>query len=195
MDLYRVTWVDPAWPDRDPAEPFHPLHVAVDRQGAGRFDNPHRYAALYASTTPEGAVGETLGNSATWIRAEVERPKDGRPRCLVHATIPDGTAVLDLDDPRTLIDLALRPSDVVRRDRERTQEVALSVWSQRRQTGILGFRWWSRWRPEWVVVVLWSDGLEPPWFPSATVAGVTELTVDHPAVVGAADALPRELLG
>lgn len=188
-----MTWVDPSWPGRGPAEPFHPLHVPLDRQGGGRFDNPHRYAALYASTSPQGAVGETLANSSTWLVSEVEREKAGRPRCLVHCTVPDDVTLLDLDDARTLVDLSLRPSDVVRRNRDHTQEIALSVWLRRRETGVHGLRWWSYWRPEWDLVMVWSDGVDPPWFPFATVAGVDELRIDHPAVVLAADVLPRAL--
>jgi len=193
MRLYRTTWVDGGWAGLASDKPFHPLYVPIDRQGGGRFDNPHRYAALYAATTAEGAVGETFGNSSTWIEAEVAREKDGRPRCLVAIDIPDDTVLLDLDDPNVLSDLAMRPSDVVRRNRDRSQEVAQRVWMEMPTTRVRGFRWWSYWRPEWTVVVLWSDDADPPWFSLATVADVTPLHMGHPAVVIAADVLPREL--
>lgn len=71
--LHRITWVDPAWRDLDAHDPFHPLHVPLDRQGHGRFDNPHRYAALYAATTDRAAVGETFGNLSRWTAATTDR--------------------------------------------------------------------------------------------------------------------------
>jgi len=86
MRLWRVTWVDPGWGELAAHEPFHPLYVPVDAQGAGRFDNPHLYAALYVAESPSGAVGETFGSSASWVAVEVERTKEGRPRCLVGST-------------------------------------------------------------------------------------------------------------
>ena len=194
MLLYRVTWVEPEWESLAPEEPFHPLFVPLDRQGGGRFDNPHRYVAMYASTTPEGAVGESLGNNATWYESEVTRPKDGRPRCLVTIEVPDETRIADLDDARVLIELGLRPSDVVRRNRDRTQEVALRCWHEMPSTSIRGLQWWSYWRPEWHVSVIWSDGLDAPWFPMVSVVEVEPMAFDLTAVVVAADVLPRELV-
>lgn len=191
MRLYRVAWVDPGWADLAPGDPFHPLFVPVDRQGGGRFDNPGHYAALYASTTPEAAVGETFGNYATWLGAEITRTKEGRPRCLLTFEISDETQLVDFDDPAVLVALGLRPSDVVRRDRRHTQGVALRLWRDRGQSGYRGVQWWSYWRPEWTVVMLWSEATEPPWFEDAEVIGVEELTVEHRAVVRAAESLPR----
>jgi len=191
--LYRVCWADRGWSTLDETDPFHPLSVPIDRQGGGRFDNPHRYAALYAAITPQGAVGETFGNASTWLEREITRTKEGRPRCLVSLELPDDTRLLDLDDPITLTDLGLRPSDVVRRNRDRTHEVALALWLGRTQTATRGLRWRSYWRPEWEVVVVWSDDVIPPWFPFLRVDAVEELRIDHPAVVLAADVLPREL--
>lgn len=191
--LYRVTWVDDGWETFDSSQPFHPLHVPIDRQGQGRFDNPHLYAALYVSTSAQGAIGETFGNLSRWPAAEVERPKEGRPRCLVRLDLPDDGVLCDLDDPLVLTQLGIRPSDVVRRNRDHTQEVANVVWQTRAATGVRGFSWWSYWRPEWTVVVLWSDGLGHPYFPELTVTYVDALTAAHPAVQVAADVLPREL--
>jgi hypothetical protein len=194
MRAHRVSWVDRRWEGLAPEDPFHPLSVALDRQGGGRFDNPHRYAALYAATTEQAAVGETFANSSTWLAEEVTRPKEGRPRCLVSLDLDlDATRLLDLDDAHTLVDLGLRPSDVARRNRDHTQEIAQSIWMGRPETDIRGLRWRSYWRVEWEVLMAWSDGLRPPWFPFATVTAVEELRMDLPAVVLAADVLPRLL--
>ena len=194
MRAYRVSWVDRRWRDLAPEDPFHPLGVPLDRQGGGRFDNPHRYAALYAATSEQAAVGETFANSSTWRAEEVTRPKEGRARCLVSLDLDLGDAsLLDLDDAHTLVDLNLRPSDVARRNRDHTQEIAQSIWLRAPETAIRGLRWRSYWRVEWEVLLVWSDGLNPPWFPFATVAAVEELRMDLPAVVLAANVLPRLL--
>lgn len=193
MLLYRVTWVDPAWNQLDPWSPFHPLYVPLDRQGGGRFDNAHRYASLYLSTSPQGAIGETFGNSSRWSDSEVTRTKDGRPRCLVTIKIPDDVVLFDLDDPGILQQLRIRPSDVVRRNRDQTQELAQLVWLDSASTMARGFKWWSYWRPEWTMVILWSNSLATPWFPFANVIEVIDLQMDTPALVLAADVLPREL--
>ncbi len=192
IQLHRVTWVDGDWENLTSADPFHPLYVPVDRQGQGRFDNPHLYATLYGATTEQAAVGETFGNLSTWVELEITRTKDGRPRCLVSYTLPD-QIVLDLDDPHTLIELGIRPSDVVRRNRDHTQKIANQVWQRRGETGMRGLAWWSYWRPEWTVVALFSEGLSHPHFPEVAVTNVTPLRTDHTAVKVAADALPRQL--
>lgn len=183
--------VDPGWVDMRQEDPFHPLYVPVDRQGSGRFDNPHGYVALYAATTAAAAVGETLGNYAVWTAEELARSKERRPRCLVSFELDDQAVVVDLDDASSLVRLGLRPSDVIRRNRDRTQEVALQLWLRRGAEPLDGLRWRSYWRPEWEVVTLWSPGLDPPWFPLAEVKAVEELTIESPAVTQAADVLPR----
>ena len=189
--LHRVAWVDPDWESLDAAAPFHPLHVPVDRQGQGRFDNPHLYVALYAAATPQAAVGETFGNLARWPAEEITREKEGRPRCLVDLEVDDATTLVDLDDAGQLGRLGIKPSDVVRRNRSHTQEVAKAVWRARTESAARGLRWWSYWRPEWTVAVLWSDGLEPPYFPAVRVVGIERLHPAHQAVQVAADVLPR----
>lgn len=89
-------------------------------------------------------------------------------------------ASVDLDDPLVLTELGIRPSDVVRRNRDHTQEVANTVWQTHSATEVRGFSWWSYWRPEWTMVVLWSDGLGRPYFPSLEVTQVDPLTIAHP---------------
>ena len=39
------------------------------------------------------AVGETFGNLSRWPAEEVERAKEGRPRCLVTIEVPDHPAL------------------------------------------------------------------------------------------------------
>lgn len=192
MRVYRVTWVAPHWRQLTPTDPGHPLYLPVDRQGAGRFDNPDNYVALYVSLTPEGAVGESFANMSRWTASYVTQHRDDAERSLVSYDLDDG-GIIDLDDAATLVSLALRPSDVVRRNRDLTQELALRLWRTREQ-GTLGVKWWSYWRPEWQCLMLWSSDIEPPYHPQATVHEVQALAVDHPAVQTAADVLPRLVL-
>ncbi len=186
--------MDENWTSLDGSQQFHPLYVPIDRQGQGRFDNPHLYAAIYASTTAQGAIGETFGNYSRWLPAEITRQVDGRARCLVTIEVPDTVVLRDLDDPHVLLDLGLRPTDIVRRDRGHTQEVANAVWQTRADSGVRGFSWWSYWRPVWTMVAMWSDGLAHPYFPDMSVVDVEVLTTTLPAVQVAADVLPRELV-
>jgi hypothetical protein len=192
MRLHRVAWVQPRWHRRGPEEPGHPLYVARARQGAGRFDNPAHYAALYASQQPEGAVGEILGNH-TQVR-EAMFVWQGRPdlrRHLVTLEVDD-VRLLDLDDAATLVEVGLRPSDVVRRNRETTRRLGLRRYLERERTGESGLRWWSYHHPDWTPVMLWSRD-ESTWFPHVRVVDTAELTLEHPDVVVAAEALRRPL--
>lgn len=197
MRLHRVTWAAPDSRRRlRQSDPGHPLHVPARLQGAGRFDNPEHYAALYTATEPSGAVAEAFGSRHTWTAGMFTRPKDELVRVL--ATLEAGAAetrLVDLDDCATLGRLGLKPSEVVRRNPAATRELALRLWRED-HAGIAGIRWWSYFRPEWDLVMLWSGELsDDAWFPDVEVVAVELLGLDHPAVREAAQALPRVLGG
>ena len=67
--------------------------------------------------------------------------------------LPDENLVCDLDDPRRLLELDLRPSDVVTRDYERTRSWARRIREQGKWTGV---SWWSYYDPRWASVGLWN---------------------------------------
>lgn len=169
-------------------QPGHPLYVDPSRQGGGRADNPRHYQALYLSESPQGAVGEVFGNLAVWSQEMFAVPwLTGASLALatLHADPPP--EVLDLDDPSVLVTLGVKPTEVVGRDRERTQEIALSVWLENRWQGL---RWWSWWRPAWRHQILWAPlDVADPW--PLTVAHVEPLHLQHPAVRLAAEMLRR----
>jgi hypothetical protein len=193
MRLYRAAWVEDGWQRRGRQRPGHPLYVARARQGAGRFDNPSHYAALYASQQPDGAVGEILGNH-TRVRAAMFAWA-GRPelrRCLVTLEVAD-PVLLDLDDAEVLSRLGLRPSDVVRRNRDVTRRLALRRYLAREESGELGLAWWSYHHPDWRQVMLWSRD-EDAWFPHVEVVDTQDLGIDHPDVVVAAETLRRPIV-
>lgn len=179
MRLYRVL---PYLPRASRGRPGHPLHVPA-ASGAGRIDNPGRYDALYLGDSPAGAVAEAFGWAARWgaglLRGVPTLP--GSVRALATYDLADGPAVCDLDDAHRLVQLSLRPSDVVSRDRARTQGWAARIYADAEYAGV---RWWSYYDPRWGSFGLWD-------ITGIRVAGVAPLALDHPAVTEAADVLLR----
>lgn len=178
MLLYRVfPYVDTAGPD----EPGHPLFVD-HRQGAGRWDNAERYLVRYLAVSPAAAVGEAFAHLTVWTPAMLSRPDlpGSERRIGVYQFDETAHPVLDLDDAKALLDRHLRPTDVVIRNRRRTQEMAAAIFDEGRWAGI---RWWSYHRPQWPLVGLWAA-------PNLTVQSVEKIP-GHPAVDEAADSLRK----
>jgi hypothetical protein len=178
--LYRVfPWLAGA----RHGEPGHPLHVPGG--GVGRIDNPEQYRTLYLSDGAGGACAEAFHYWPVWD----ERMLPGSPslpgsvQALAVYTLASDVPVCDLDDAGRLMELSLRPSQVVLRDRRVTQAWALRIFGERRWSGI---RWWSYYDPRWGSHGVWDvEGLQ--------VDTVEALTLDHPAVVEAAEVLNRPL--
>lgn len=182
MLVWRVfPWVEGAPAGR----PGHPLHVHPD-QGAGRWDNPDRYLALYAAASAEAAVGESFAHLTRWTPEMLLFPQlDGAVRALgVYRYDEERHPLLDLDDARALLERGLRPTDVVVRNRPRTQAIARAIHDERRWAGI---RWWSMHRPQWALMVFF--GADP------VVAEDVVPLPGHPALRDAADLLAREVGG
>lgn len=126
--------------------------------------------------------------------AEVLREFTGRgvpPRNLLRegeaialAALDDAAVreLVDLDEPRNLLARDLRPSGVATRDRERTQPIALALYEE----GVPGFEWWSTIEASWINVTLFSERV---WDRLALVGEPAPLTIEHPAVRAAADAV------
>jgi hypothetical protein len=90
--------------------------------------------------------------------------------------------VTDLDDPAELVQRDLRPSAVATHPRDATRRMALRIFEE----GVQGFGWWSTLEASWANVTLFAERAAP----SLRVEGDLEpLSVDHPAVWVAADAL------
>jgi len=178
--LYRVfPWLRGA----RAGHPGHPLYVPV--QGAGRLDNPEHYSVVYASDAPAGAVAEAFG----WLSAWDESMLRGLPvlpasvQALATLEVPDDAAVCDLDDASRLVEVGLRPSQVVTRDRDVTQAWALDLYKAGRWAGV---RWWSYYDPRWGSHGVWvGAGLR--------VVDITPLTLHHESLVAAAEVLNRPL--
>jgi RES domain len=176
--LYRL------YPHRQgvpPLEEGGPLHVPRAVQGAGRHDNPDRYGALYVSRTPVSVVAEHL-------RRFTDRPVTDRflqpepdVRYAVAALHDESIGeLLDLDDPRTLDRRGFRPSRVATRDREVTQEMALTLYEE----GLSGLEWWSTIEASWINVTLFAERAVG----RLALSGEPEpLSTSHPAVREAAE--------
>lgn len=151
MLLYRVF---PYLPSAAPGQPGHPLYIHP-RQGVSRWDNPHLYLVLYLATTPEGAIGEALGNLTVWTPAMLVFPGvPGSARMLgVYRIDETAHPLLDLDDAKELVGRSLRPTHVVIRNRPRTQQIAADIYNETKWAGI---QWWSFHTPQWVVTALWD---------------------------------------
>ena len=197
MHFYRVAFVAPDWLDSGltPGDPGHPLYVHAPAQGQGRFDLPALFVALYLARQPHAAVGEALGNFSTWTTAEITRTRDDRGRTLQRSLISLETdrRFIDLDDGATLDRLGWRPSDVVNRDRSKTQQLAQLQWLDRQRHDTGGFLWWSYWSPAWTVAMAWADANLPPNYPDMKILEIEPLTPDSPAVRTAAAVLARPL--
>lgn len=90
--------------------------------------------------------------------------------------------LLDLDDPAILGTRGLRPSEVATRVRKHTQRMAMSLY----EDGVLGFEWWSTIEASWINVTLFEERAAR----HLRLEGEPEpLTLDHPAVQNAADAV------
>lgn len=154
MLVYRVV---PFLSKAKPGTPGHPMYLPAN-QGAGRWDNPDHYLTMYVATSPEAAIGETFAAHAVWTREVLIPPRlNGAVRRLgIYETSAGGHPPLDLDDAAMLLERSVRPSQVVIRDRERTQQIALDAFLEGRWSGV---KWWSMHWPEWVLQALWEHDI------------------------------------
>ena len=176
--LYRVfPWLREA----RGGQPGHPAFVPGG--GAGRIDNPEHYLALYLSDGPGGACAEAFFFKSIWdtkmLRGSPRLP--GSVQAIATFDLDPAIAIRDLDDASRLVTLALRPSQVVTRNRQVTQSWALAIFQQQNFGGI---RWWSYHDPRWGSHGVWAtSGLE--------LRGVEPLTLDHAGLIEAATVLNR----
>jgi hypothetical protein len=178
--LYRVfPWLATA----AAGEPGHPAFVP--RLGAGRIDNPDSYLTLYLSDGPGGACAEAFFFKSAW-GSSIFRGLPGLPGSVQAITtfeLDPEVMICDLDDASRLLELRLRPSQIVTRDRKVTQAWALRIFREGRWGGI---RWWSYYDPRWGSHGIWRTE-------ALSVIGVEPLTLDHPAIAEAADVLNRRV--
>jgi hypothetical protein len=183
--LYRVF---PYLPDRPARREGGALFVPRRQQGAGRHDNPGRYGAMYVSREPEAAVAERIqAFRGQAITTEDLRRVDGSRAALVPLDDGHLEDLVDLDDPAELARRRIKPSTVATRNRSVTRPMALAIFEE----GGPGFAWWSTLEASWANVTLFAERA----LRRLRVAGDPEvLTVDHPAVRAAAEAVGVRLM-
>jgi hypothetical protein len=143
--------------------------------GLGRIDNPDLYEVLYVSANPQAAVAESFGRLAVW-RPETFVHGSGLPFAIASYEVPDDLLVFDLNDIDALKSIGVtRPTDVVTRDRAKTQAWARMIFVGGRHAGA---SWWSYYEPDWPVLGLWDRRsvqlAEPPQIITAASAVVQE---------------------
>jgi hypothetical protein len=191
--LWRAFPWDRAAPD---GAPFSLRSVAPGfRQNYGRFDLHGQPSVLYLAQTPAHAVAEVLrglkshpGDPSTRHRLADEDllgPR-GLPRVVVGARLPArvADAVPDFARGEVLARFDVRADELCSRDRRVTQAAARRIHAH--PDAVPGFCWWSALHGDWHVVLLFLDrvGIGEIQFGEPEV-----LTVDHPAVAEAAEAL------
>jgi len=93
-------------------------------------------------TWQRAAVGEAFGDLAGWEASMFETPfLPGGSRALAVLWLPDDLRILDLDDPRALLERALRPTQIVERNLAVTQSWAHAIWDERDPHDAAALRW------------------------------------------------------
>jgi hypothetical protein len=177
VTLYRCfAWRSTARDD----QPDGPLWFPRMFQGDGRHDNPDVYGCLYLSDRPESCIAEQLAAFRGQRLAASMLRRRGLPLALGRLEIRDSAKLIDLDDASVLLRERLRPSQVATRTRAVTQPQALALY--RRHPRAAGLRWWSSWEALWANVTVFDRAAA-----ALRAIEVTELTLDHPTLLEAAD--------
>lgn len=104
------------------------------------------------------------------------------PLTLAALELADGIAAVDLDDPATLGEEGLRPSQVATRRRSATQVQAAEIHAA--HADAIAIRWWSTLEASWINWTL-LDRAAARLEPGETL----RLTIDDQVVLEAADFL------
>lgn len=184
MLVYRVF---PYLETAAPETPGHPLYEHRPQRG-GRADHPDYYV-WYVARQAEAACGETFGNLSRWIDAMFDFPAiPGARKTLGVYELPDDLRICDLDDPHRLVELGLRPTQIVTRNLAVTSDWAHRIWAQRTPAiethKWQAVQWWSFHRPTWTIIASWDR---------PKLVELEYLDLDHPAIVAAAKSLNRPL--
>lgn len=180
MIVWRLLPWQPGVPPRSPGGA---LWFPRELQGAGRHDNPDRYGCLYVGESPVSVVAEGLASfrgapaltSGMLTRAEVRL-------ALAQLELHEHGRLINLDDPSTLIDAELRPSEVATGMRPVTQSHALRLFDAHPE--LLGLRWWSTIEASLINLTLFDRAQR-----ELEVLNVTRLMLTDPVVLDAAELL------
>jgi hypothetical protein len=177
MRLWRVFPWDPG---AAPRSRGHAFWVPQTIQGASRHDNPDLYGAVYLSENAVAAIAEHLVHLRGQLLEDGDLERSGLRLALTSFEAPIEGRLWDLDDPPTLVDRRLRPSQVATRSREVTRRQAADLFRARPRRD--GIRWWSTLEASWIHVTLFDRALGR----LSLAAEPESLRIAHPAVRAAA---------
>lgn len=172
-----------------PGARFSPEYLPP-QSGQGRFDLPLGSAgsACYLAETAEHAVAEKVQSLRNRVLFDDFLFEHGHRLALCPVTLDPGrNRLVDLCDPRELLDRGLTPDRLAYRDRTVTQAIAETVYGD---PELSGFRWWSALFGEWHTVVLFADRLGDD---ALSFGEPVPLDLAHPEVLSAAAALAIEI--
>ena len=169
MRFYRVYAHDP---NAAPTDRGGALYTSIG--GSNRIDNPEIYRVLYVSSHAEGAVAEKFGRIPLWDDYLFVQT-NGNRYALATFEIADHALICNLNDAARLVELGLRPTDVIDRDRAVSQQWARRIF----QSGTwIGAAWWSYYSPRWLSAGIWNlqsvNVAGPPVLLQATSQEVVE---------------------
>jgi RES domain len=154
-----------------------------EQQGDGRHDNPELYGCLYAAEDPVSAVAEQLSpfrGTGDLLPSMLVRL--GRPLVLAGIEVAGAERIVDLDDPLTLREEGLRPSQVATRRRSATQIQAAEIHAA--HADAIALRWWSTLEASWINWTVFDHAA-----PSLELAELARLDLEAPVVHEAAQFL------
>jgi hypothetical protein len=154
----RLWRVFPHNPEATSGSLGHALFVPRGLQGGGRHDNPDLYGVMYLSEQPFSAIAEHLAHLRGQRLDDTDLERGGLRLALVELEVPAESRCHDLDEPKVLTKLRLRPSEVATRNRAVTQKWAARIYRAHRSVGAI--RWWSTLEASWHHVTLFDRALD-----------------------------------
>lgn len=141
---------------------------------------------FYASGAEAGAVAEAFGRFPEWTPAILAGSPalPGSLRAIARYHLSATARVCDLDDSAELVDLGLRPSEVVSRDYARTRGWARVIYLRHSWAGI---RWWLYYDPRWTSFGIWD-------FDRISLEDIRTLRLNDAAVIEAARVIIRRIV-
>jgi len=151
VDLYRVFPWNPASKNTEFGGVFF---VAREKQGQDRHDIPKLDGVFYCSKEPVSAVSEFIQafRGQTLTNAHFERP-DELAMAIVRFVLDPSLRLPDLDDPKILAQLKIRPSEVLTHNRDTTRAMAERLYAE----GNDGFFWPSAIEASWKNATLFQS--------------------------------------
>jgi hypothetical protein len=145
------------------------------------------FLPLRQPVSPPGYATSSDRSSWAWTRVRSELARRLATDCVagylgVYSIDEEAHPWLDLDDARALLERGLRPTDVVIRNRPKTQRIARDVFGEGCWSGV---SWWSMHRPQWTLLALWRH--------DSVVVEEVQPVRGHPALHDAGRLLARRI--